>query len=538
MDSPRSEFPSTQVAHDNGVPTRPAEPWAAPPTAAPAPAGSGSHPVDTLPTIGHIGRYALKYRIGSGGLGTVYAAHDPLLSRLIAIKTLNIDLSAGERTAFSKVFLNEARAAAGLSHPNIVTVFDAGISEDGAYIAMELLKGRDLRQLLQDGWRPTPEQAALIVRRVADALAYAHAKGVVHRDVNPANIFMVGRTHPRVLDFGIALVAQRHDGAGGEPPRDDITGGSPYYMAPEQVRQQPVDRRCDVFSLGVVLYELLAGSRPFRGSTLAEIMTAVLEHDPPRADRVNPDVPPALAEIAERALAKSPDRRYRSARMFARELRRWIDEYADAPDAPIETTRRAAPRRRAMLGIAAGIAAAGAIVVAMLSGQPPTQLAPVQAQAPVVPPAATAPLAAASPDHVSTPADVAATQESAAVGEPSPASPAAGSRPPTKVRAAGAAVRQSKAEQRASSSRPAKVPATAAAAAAEAPTGTVVMAISPWGEIEVDGTSAGTTPPLARLTLSEGAHTITIRNADFPPHRMTVQVQAGRSVTLRHRFGS
>ena len=122
---------------------------------------------EQLPTIGHIGRYALKYRIGAGGLGTVYAAHDPLLSRLIAIKTLNLELSAEERESFNALFLNEARAAAGLSHPHIVTVFDAGTADNSAYIAMELLKGRDLRQLREDGWHPTPVQAALIVRRVA-----------------------------------------------------------------------------------------------------------------------------------------------------------------------------------------------------------------------------------------------------------------------------------------------------------------------------------------------------------------------------------
>ena len=124
---------------------------------APAMTDSAGEP---LSTIGHIGRYALKYRIGEGGLGTVYAAHDPLLSRLIAIKTLNLEISAEQRPAFNAMFLNEARAAASLSHPNIVTVFDAGVSDDNAYIAMELLKGRDLRQLRLGGWRPTPAQAA------------------------------------------------------------------------------------------------------------------------------------------------------------------------------------------------------------------------------------------------------------------------------------------------------------------------------------------------------------------------------------------
>ena len=162
-----------------------------------------------LPTIGHIGRYALKYQLGEGGLGTVFAAHDPLLSRLIAVKTLNVEITDDERESFNALFINEARAAGGLSHPHIVTVFDAGISDKRAYIAMELLKGRDLRQLRQEGWRATPAQAALIIRRVADALAFAHSKGVVHRDIKPANIFMVGRTQPRVLDFGIARIAHQ-----------------------------------------------------------------------------------------------------------------------------------------------------------------------------------------------------------------------------------------------------------------------------------------------------------------------------------------
>ena len=217
-----------------------------------------------MPTIGHIGRYALKYQLGEGGLGTVFAAHDPLLSRLIAVKTLNVKVAEDERESFNALFLNEARAAGGLSHPHIVTVFDAGISDERAYIAMELLKGRDLRQLRQEGWRATPAQAALIIRRVADALAFAHSKGVIHRDIKPANIFMVGRTQPRVLDFGIARVAHQHDS--GDPHSG---AGSPYYMAPEQVRRETVDRRADVFSLGVVLYELLTDVKPFRGESLA-----------------------------------------------------------------------------------------------------------------------------------------------------------------------------------------------------------------------------------------------------------------------------
>jgi eukaryotic-like serine/threonine-protein kinase len=280
---------------------------------------------EQMPTIGFIGRYALKYQIGEGGSGSVYAAQDPLLSRLIAIKTLSIAIPTEESESFHALFLNEARAAGGLSHPNIVTVFDAGVSEQGPYIAMELLRGKDLRQLRAQGWRPTAYQAVLLVRRVADALAYAHSKGVVHRDIKPANIFMVGRTQPRVLDFGIARVAHRHDANA----QDELTGGSPYYMAPEQIEQKSIDKRCDIFSLGVVLYELLTDSRPFQGGSLAEITNAVLTHQPPLAHKVDAEVPQALSDIVARAMQKNPDERFRSVRSFSRELRLWLEENPD-----------------------------------------------------------------------------------------------------------------------------------------------------------------------------------------------------------------
>jgi eukaryotic-like serine/threonine-protein kinase len=303
-----------------------------------------------LPSIGTLGRYALKYRIGEGGLGTVYAAHDPTLSRLVAIKTVNVALPAAEREQFNALFLHEARAAAGLSHPNIVTVFDAGIADGATYIAMELLKGADLQQMTREGWRPAPAQAAQLAGEVADALAYAHAHGVIHRDIKPANIFMVGRERARVLDFGIARMAQQHD----LPPEHEVSGGSPYYMAPEQILQQPGDARSDVYALGVVLYELLAGRRAFAGRTLAEIQRAVLERPPPLASDVMLAVPPALARIAARAMAIDPDRRYPSAAALARELRQWTGARArPSPAAQSSSTRPRGSKRRLGLTIAA-----------------------------------------------------------------------------------------------------------------------------------------------------------------------------------------
>jgi serine/threonine-protein kinase len=318
-----------------------------------------------LPSIGHIARYDLKYRIGEGGLATVYAAHDPVLSRLVAIKTVHVEVPPAERESFSALFMNEARAAAALSHPNIVTVFDAGLADRGAYIAMELLKGVDLRRLRDEGWRPTPGQAAQLAANVADALAYAHAHGVVHRDIKPANIFMVGRTQPRVLDFGIARLTHRLDSAA----EAEVCGGSPYYMAPEQILQQPTDARCDVFSLGVVLYELLTGVRPFEGSDLARIQRAVLEHVPPPADTITAGVPASLGRIATRAMAKYPDGRYPSAAAMARALRQFQDERADDGQTP--SVRQAslpacAPHRRRRLAFVLGAALLLVLIAAWL----------------------------------------------------------------------------------------------------------------------------------------------------------------------------
>ena len=216
--------------------------WQPPPDSQPAGPDSGIHDsepahvdatVEHSPTLSHIGRYALKGPLGQGGLGQVHEAWDPLLSRTVAVKTLQFDIDTTERVSLDGLFLNEARAAAGLNHPHIVTIHDAGLSPQGVYIAMERLHGRDLRQALAAGWQPTAAEAALLVRRVADALAYAHARGVVHCDIKPANIFLCRRDKPKVLDFGIARVA--HSSA--LTLLDGLIAGSPHYLAPEQLHR-------------------------------------------------------------------------------------------------------------------------------------------------------------------------------------------------------------------------------------------------------------------------------------------------------------
>ena len=517
----------------------------------------------SVPTIGHIGRYALKYQLGEGGIGTVYAAHDPLLSRLIAVKTLHVEVIEAERESFNALFLNEARAAAGLSHPNIVTVFDAGISDDRAYIAMELLKGRDLRQLRQEGWRATPAQAALIVRRVADALGYAHSKGVVHRDVKPANIFMTSRTHPKVLDFGIARIAHQHDAH----QADEIAAGSPYYMAPEQARHEPVDRRADVFSLGVVLYELLTALKPFRGNTLDEITAAVLEHEPPLANAVDASVPAALAQIAAKALAKNPEHRFRSARAFSRELRHWLDENTVSSEGDMQSNPAAGIKplwialatvgvvvigaiawlalganRDAVPAAAAPVATATVPADVVIAAPAPAAsiafvapIASVSASAAALDSASSAPmaLAAATAVGAASAVEVASALPRAPVANSSEPAPKSVPKPTPKE-----ATKETAKDKRAREvrEREARIAAAVVTLPAQAATGIVRIAISPWGEVEVDGRRVGTSPPLTELNLPAGRHQIVVRNTDLPPYSVTLNVTADQPVTFKHKF--
>jgi len=484
-------------------------------------------PPEQQPTLAHIGRYALKGPLGEGGLGQVHEAWDPLLSRLVAVKTLQFEIDPRERVALDGLFLNEARAVASLNHAHIVTIFDAGLSAHGVYIAMERLRGRDLRQALTAGWKPTPAQAALLVRRVADALAYAHARGVVHCDIKPANIFLDKRDKPKVLDFGIARVAHGRSNA----HLEGFVLGSPHYLAPEQLQGGEVDARTDIHALGVVFYELLAGRRAFAGDSVEQITTAILTLHPAPAHEVRPEVPRALSAIAAKAMAREPGERHHSALALAFELRRGLDalEAAGPQAAPARERRRGspAPRRRALLW--AGSALAGVALLAAAVGMARRAAAPAprpadMTQAPSLFPAPV-PLATAPAAPVVLSGDPPAGSAAPAAIAPAPAAAPAAPRPRAKP-------------------APAPAPATAttstssttATAPAAVATGTLQLAISPWGEVEIDGRTVGLAPPLNRLTLSAGTHQVVVRNADFPPFTTTVQLEADGVAVVRHRF--
>jgi eukaryotic-like serine/threonine-protein kinase len=488
------------------------------------------------PTLSHIGRYALKSLLGEGGLGRVYEAWDPLLSRTVAVKTLQFDLDMPSRIALDRLLLNEARAAANLAHPNIVTVYDAGLSAHGVYIAMERLAGRDLRQAIAEGWRPSPAVAAQTVRRVAEALAYAHARGVIHCDVKPGNIFLTRKNRPKVLDFGIARVATA-SGVPSAAAADAPVAGSPHYIAPEQLLSGSIDARTDIYALGLVLYELLSGQKAFPGDSLEAIHTAVLESSPPPVHALRPEVPAGLSALVATVMSRDPALRPATASDLAQQLRVW--EGNTSTSAGFVERRRGpakTPAARWAAVAAVGLAAAATLAWGLRSAPPvgpAGNAANTAAQTPVLLPTAPAVVQPASSSALANGDDAATASTSVGAAALTAAAPAGdktspAARTPTPANKTPAAARAK--------------PVAAATAAAQPPaapvTGSVQIAVTPWGQVEVDGAPAGTTPPLTRLTLSEGSHTITIRNADFPPYSATVDVQADKPAIVRHRFGS
>ncbi|HLB17066.1 MAG TPA: serine/threonine-protein kinase [Burkholderiales bacterium] len=269
-----------------------------------------------------IGRYMLDEELGRGSMGTVFRASDPLIERSVAIKTVDLGKLDDGTLQPRLRFLREAKAAGRLSHPGIVTVHDVGELEDVAFIVMELVEGRSVKDALDRGDEIPLPVALDIVRQAAEALDFAHRHGVVHRDVKPGNLMLTRQGMVKITDFGIARVDQT------ARTRTGILVGSPGYMSPEQLMGKAVDGRSDVFSLGAVLYELATGRGPFDAEHREDVLALMNNitnrlHTP--ASRLNPKVPASLDAIVDRALAKKPADRYESAGKMAAELRALAD---------------------------------------------------------------------------------------------------------------------------------------------------------------------------------------------------------------------
>jgi serine/threonine-protein kinase len=265
-------------------------------------------------------------------MGVVYRASDDVLNRTVAIKTINMAADPQERADYERRFYQEAKAAGSLNHPNIVTIYDLGETGDVVYMAMEYIEGTELRDLLQRG-RLDLAAALDIVAQVAEGLAFAHERGVVHRDVKPANIMVVRDGLAKIMDFGIARVRTSD-----VKTQTGMLLGSPKYMAPEQLLGGRVDQRCDIFSLGVVLYETVTGVPPFAGTDITQIMYQIVHAIPPAPSALNRRSPAMLDLIVAKALAKDPAERYQHARELAADLRACRAQLAAPAHEDEETT--------------------------------------------------------------------------------------------------------------------------------------------------------------------------------------------------------
>jgi serine/threonine-protein kinase len=262
-----------------------------------------------------LGRYKILSVIGQGAMGVVYKAVDPVIDRTVAIKTINLTLNSDEIAEYEARFQQEIKAAGRLNHPNIVTIFDVGKNETCAYMAMELLDGKELKEILVESGRPSVIDAVDWIGQIASGLALAHENEIIHRDVKPSNIMIVKGGFAKITDFGIARMT-----ASAVKTMTGLILGSPRYMSPEQVIGKNLDHRTDIFSLGVVLYEILTALPPFDGDNVNAIMYATVNHIPDPPSSSNPDVPPMLDLIVAKALAKSVDERYQSMREMVQDL--------------------------------------------------------------------------------------------------------------------------------------------------------------------------------------------------------------------------
>ena len=439
--------------------------------------------------IKKLGRYEILSELGKGSMGIVYKAVDPLIDRTVAIKTINFNLSGDEIAGFVERFNREAKSAGRLNHPNIVTIYDVGKTDDTAFIAMEHLEGQELKEIIAEQTM-RPERIVEITAQIADGLAFAHDNGVVHRDIKPANIMILRNDVVKIMDFGIAMTSS------GTQTLAGTILGSPKYMSPEQVSGIVVDGRSDIFSLGAILYEMLTGIAVFgRGSSssLTSIMYQVVNEMPELPMKVNPAIPAAFDYIVSKALAKKPEDRYQSAREMAADLRNFRNLTIPTPlPSPVLPGERP-------------------VANSQKNGDATIFLGPIK-KTPVI--------SGWSLQKKRISMGIAAIFLATAILFIYVSVPTIDLQPPaaTKSKAAGA---QSKARKN-------KEAATARA--------DLDFTVLPWGEVFIDGKRLGASPPLKKIKLSPGQHQIEIRNATFSTYRKTIKLEAGESLKIRHKF--
>jgi serine/threonine-protein kinase len=482
----------------------------------------------------HLGRYEIIGELGRGAMGVVYRARDPLIDRIVAVKTIGAGLSRLEAEAFGQRFDREVKSAGRLNHPNIVTIHDVGKNTDGAYIAMEYLDGKSLREILDSGVVLAPQTIADIAAQIAEGLAFAHKNGIVHCDIKPANVMVLANGQVKITDFGIALLPTGSRTVAGH------VFGSPKYISPEQVVGRQVDARSDIFSLGAVTYEMLTGVPPFNGADLDDILSRVINETPVAPSTRRRGLSVAFDVVVGKALAKHPNERYQSAQDMADDLRHLASETTSIVAGPLRAARfEASPGDKTVaLGthaatlpgdfpVGPGDAPKGAgsrhVRTALIVALPILAIAIIaggywierrmhrnddvanDAVASVAPAASGTVRSKYDVGERTEPPIVAAAVAPVSAATPAPVAPAAAQ------------------------------PAVADPAAAK-PSGRVTLAVAPWGEIYVDGKLRGVSPPLSELKLPPGKHRIEIRNTIFQPYYETVDVKADSGLRVKHKF--
>src|SRR6185295_3715187 len=279
-----------------------------------------------------LGRYDLTRVLGKGAMGIVYEGLDPRLNRKVAIKTIlkgHLDDEAASKE-YSMRFMREAQSVARLNHPNIVQVYDFGEQGDIAYIVMEFIKGKELKNFFDANERFELKESVRIMCELLDALELAHEAGIVHRDIKPANVMLDSQARVKLTDFGVARVTD--DRSSAEKTQAGTMVGTPAYMSPEQITGGNIDRRSDVFSAGIILYQFLVGEKPFTGSGAWTIAKKIIQDHPPVPSSINNTISPLFDAVVNKALAKSVEQRYQSAREFANALKRALEGKSEEDD--------------------------------------------------------------------------------------------------------------------------------------------------------------------------------------------------------------
>jgi len=311
-----------------------------------------------------IGKYEIIEMLGKGAMGVVYKALDPDIGREVAIKTIRFDLSSStEQEELMGRFIREAQAAGKIHHSNIVTIYEVGREKDLTFIAMQYIKGKSLQQMMAEKRKYSTQEINNIVIPLCEALDYAHRHGVVHRDMKPANILIDEEGKPYIVDFGVARVETS------TLTQTGTTVGTPSYMSPEQIMGKKVDNRADIFSLGVILYELATGQRPFSGENISTIMYKIVNEEPPHVTDIERSLPKEYENIIEKALAKDPNDRFVSCTQFASFLKGEAkdDDATIAYDASqMKSAVGAKPKKKS--GLALGLAVLLLVIVGGTAG--------------------------------------------------------------------------------------------------------------------------------------------------------------------------